>query len=43
MGLVALFGLSALVGAARAGAEGIPVHKSPAAIKKAIEAKFPKA
>jgi hypothetical protein len=43
MGVVVLFGLSALVVAARAGEEEIAVNKLPAAVKKAIKAKFPKA
>ncbi|HZW30293.1 MAG TPA: PepSY-like domain-containing protein [Isosphaeraceae bacterium] len=43
MGVLALFGVSVLVGAARAGEEEVPVDKLPAAVKKAIKAKFPKA
>jgi hypothetical protein len=43
MGVLALCGFSLLVGAARAGEEEVPVDKLPAAVKKAIKAKFPKA
>ena len=42
-GLAALMGLSVLAVAARAGEEKIAVEKLPAAVKKAVKKKFPKA
>jgi uncharacterized membrane protein YkoI len=43
MGTMALFGLSALVVAAGADEEKVPLEKVPAAIRKAVQGKFPKA
>ncbi len=43
MGIITVLGLSGLVVPARAGEEKIPVEKLPAAVRKAIMSKFPKA
>jgi hypothetical protein len=43
LGMITVLGLSALVVPARADEEKIPVEKLPAAVRKAIKSKFPKA